>query len=243
VSERRALSKDFDDPSVRARTGPSLAELWSQEAYELFGPPHDTPHDVASWFNDEGISRVLDIGCGTGAFKRSFDGSWVGLDISIEQLREAGRPSVLGNAGALPFDAAAFEGAVALYVLYFFDDPAAVVAEAHRVLRPGGVFATCAPSRLDCPELHHVLPAEALEETFASEDIPATLETFFENVEINVWDAPMFDLPDHETVRDYLHAHYYPLFTPEEADAAAAKVPTPLKLTKRGAWGVGRRPG
>jgi SAM-dependent methyltransferase len=126
-------------------------------------------------------------------------------------------------------------------MLYFFDDPAAVVAEARRILKAGGTFATCAPSRYDCPELHAVLPPEAFEETFASEDIPGVLDAFFADVEINVWDAPMFDLPDHETVRGYLHAHYYPLFTADEADAAAAQITTPLKLTKRGAWGVGRK--
>ncbi len=238
---RRAVAKDFDDPVVRELTGPSLAELWSAEAYEQFGPPHDTPHDVAVWFDERGLSPVLDVGCGAGAFKQSLHGSWVGFDVSISQLRAAGGPCALGDAASLPFATDAFPGVVALYMLYFFEDPAPVIAEARRVLRPGGAFATCAPSRYDCPELHHVLPPEAFDESFASEDILGALDAFFEDVEITVWDAPMFDFPDRNTVRDYLYAHYYPLFTADEAAEAAEKVTTPLKLTKRGAWGVGRK--
>jgi hypothetical protein len=44
-------------------------------------------------------------------------------------------------------------------------------------------------------------------------------------------------------VRDYLYSWYYPQLTLEEAAARAAKVDVPLKLSKRGAWGVGRKAG
>lgn len=241
MSDRRPVQKDFDDPEVRRLVDPPLDKLWSAEAYALYGPPHDTPHDVAVWFDEQHIEPVLDVGCGSGAFRQSFSGGWVGLDRSIEQLLAASGRRVLGDALALPFPDDCFPGVVALYMLYFFEQPSVVVSEARRVLAPGGTFATCAPSRYDCPELHHVLPAEAFAESFASEDIPGTLERFFDDVEITMWDAPMFDLPDRETVRDYLHAHYYPLFSVEAATEAAARVDVPLKLTKRGAWGVGRK--
>lgn len=241
MTDRRPCRKDFDDPEVRRAAGPSLAELWSEEAYALYGPPHDTPHGVALWFNDQGISPVLDVGCGPGPFARTFDGSWVGLDLSIEQLKDAPGRRIQGDALHLPFADASFAGVVALYMLYFFEDPPAVVAEASRVLAPGGAFGVCAPSRLDCPELHGVLPEEAFNESFASEDIPSLMDRFFVDVEINAWDAPMFDFPDKATVADYLYSHYYPLFTAEEAAAAAEQVDAPLKLTKRGAWATGRK--
>lgn len=241
MSNRQPCRKDFDDPEVRSVTGPSLAELWSEEAYALYGPPHDTPHDVALWFNQRRISPVLDVGCGPGPFSRTFEGSWVGVDRSIEQLRDATGRRVLADALQLPFGDGSFAGVVALYMLYFFEDPASVVAEASRVLASGGTFAVCAPSRYDCPELHDVLPDEAFNESFASEDIPSLMNRFFVDVEINVWDAPMFDFRDTTTVADYLHAHYYPLFTPDEATKAARRIPTPLKLTKRGAWAIGRK--
>jgi SAM-dependent methyltransferase len=240
LSSRRPVIKDFDDPVVRELSQPSLADLWSDEAFELFGPPRDTPEDVGQWFDEQGISPVLDIGCGNGAFRRTFNGDWVGLDRSIEQLRHVDGPKVLADAQSLPFADECFAGVVALYVLYFFEDPSLVVAEALRVLRPGGTFGVCAPSRADCPELHHVLPPEAFDESFTSEDIPGALGAF-EDVQITTWDAPMFDVPDRHTVRDYLYAHYFPLFTPDEAASASERVDVPIKLTKRGAWGVGRK--
>ncbi len=242
MTSRHPLEKDFDDPEVQRATGPSLAELWSEEAYALFGPPHDTPHDVALWFNEQRISTVLDIGCGTGAFGRSFEGSWVGLDRSVEQLRRASGRRVLADARTLPFPDGSFPGVVALYVLYFFEDPRVVAREASRVLTEGGVLGVCAPSRYDCPELHAVLPPEAFEESFASEDIPDLMDGLFVDIEINEWDAPMFDIPDTKTVADYLYTHYYPIFTVDEAAQAARSIPTPLKLTKRGAWALGRTP-
>jgi SAM-dependent methyltransferase len=194
-------------------------------------------------FNEEAVPVVLDIGCGTGAFGQSYDGRWVGLDRSIAQLAETRGERVLADALHLPFGDETFPGVAALYVLYFFGDPAAAVTEALRVLRTDGLFGVCAPSLYDCPELHHVLPAAAFEESFASEDIPGVFDERFESVEITVWDAPMFDFPDVATVRDYLYSHYYPHFTPEEAAAAAERVGTPLMLTKKGAWGVGRKRG
>lgn len=147
----------------------------------------------------------------------------------------------LADALHLPFPGDTFPGVTAIYVLYFFDEPASAVAEALRVLQTGGLFGACAPSRFDCPELDHVLPAASFEETFTSEDIPGVLDDRFERVQITAWDAPMFDLPDRATVADYLFSHYYPLFTREQAAAASERVKTPLKLTKKGAWGTGRK--
>ncbi len=238
---RHPVAKDFDDPVVRELSGPSLADLWSKEAYEQFGPPRDTPYDVALAFNEREIPLVLDVGCGAGAFAEAYTGTWIGLDKSIEQLRKTAGRRVLSDALTLPFADSVFPGVTALYVLYFFDDPLEAVAEARRVLQAGGLFGVCAPSRYDCPELHDVLPREAFDESFASEDIPDAMASF-EDVVITTWDTPMFDLLDRETIRDYLYAHYYPLFTADEAEVAASRVPAPMKLTKKGAWAVGRKP-
>ena len=236
-----ALKKDFDAPEVQADVGPTIASLWSEEAFALYGPPRDTPHDVAAWFDEQGISPVLDVGCGAGAFAESFTGRWFGLDRSVEQLRRADGSRVLGDALALPFPDESFAGVVALYVLYFFEEPALVAREALRVLRPGGRFAVCAPSRFDAPELDHVTPKGEME-AFMAEDIPSLLFEHFRDVDVTIWDFPAFDLRDRATVRDYLYSWYYPQLTMEEAAARAEKVDVPLKLTKRGAWGVGRKP-
>ena len=235
-----AIEKDFDSPEVQADAGPSIASMWSEEAYALYGPPRDTPHDVAAWFDAQGISPVLDIGCGSGAFAESFSGKWFGLDRSIEQLRKASGARALGDALVLPFSDETFDGCVALYVLYFFERPELVALEASRVLKPGGRFAACAPSRFDAPELDHVTPKGEYE-AFMAEDIPSLLFEHFRDVDITIWDFPAFDLPDRGTVRDYLYSWYYPQLTMDEAAARAERVDVPLKLTKRGAWGVGRK--
>jgi SAM-dependent methyltransferase len=237
---KKAIDKDFDDPEVQ-RGGPSIESLWSPEARALYGPPRDTHHDVAVWFNEHEISPVLDVGCGGGGFARSYTGRWVGLDRSIEQLRKADGSRVLGEALTLPFADESFAGVSALYLLYFFEHPEQVAIECKRVLRPGGWFATCAPSAFDAPELDHVTP-KGERGSFAAEDIPALLFEHFREVQMTIWDFPGFDLNDRETVRDYLYSWYYPQLTLEEAAERSQRVDVPLKLTKRGAWGAGRKP-
>jgi hypothetical protein len=94
-------------------------------------------------------------------------------------------------------------GSVALlYVLYHLPEPARALAEAQRVVRPGGLVAVAVPSRYDSPELAHALPATPL--TFDAELAPAMLGELFAEVEVDGWDAPLLELPDREAVRDYL---------------------------------------
>ena len=240
--KRKAIEKDFDDPEVQNTGGPSIEQMWSAEAYALYGPPRDTAHDVAVWFDDHRISPVLDVGCGNGVFQRSFSGRWIGLDRSIEQLKQAdGSARLIGDALSLPFPDESFPGVVSLYTLYFFTDPSLVVKEALRVLKPGGWFATCAPSAYDAPQLEQVTP-EGERDSFMAEDVVPLMFEFFRDVQITVWDFPAFDMPDESTVAGYLYSWYYPQLTREEAAERAKQVATPLKLSKRGAWGVGRKP-
>lgn len=237
---KQMIDKDFDDREVQDLGGPSIEQMWSQEAFALYGPPRDTPADIGEWLQAQSIEPVLDIGCGSGALKQGYHGRWVGLDRSIEQLRQTDGTRVLGDALHLPFVEESFAGVVASYILYFFEEPELVAHQALRVLRPGGCFATCAPSRFDCPELAHVVPSEG--DVFMAEDIPDLLFAHFREVELNVWDFPAFDMLDRDTVRDYLYSHYYPQLTRAEAAERAERVEVPLKVTKRGIWGVGRKP-
>lgn len=99
--------------------------------------------------------RVLDVGCGTGQSRRIYSrrgdrgdrgGYYAGLDLSLTALRLARRRSAGGwlqaDALRLPVRAASFDVVAFSSVLHHVPDRRAALAEAARVLRPGGwVFA------------------------------------------------------------------------------------------------------
>lgn len=97
--------------------------------------------------------RALDVGCGTGALtgelvSRLGATSVAAVDPS-EPFVEAARarhPGVevhLATAEALPFEADAFDAALAQLVVHFMADPVAGLSEMRRVTRSGGVVAAC----------------------------------------------------------------------------------------------------
>src|SRR2546430_17014647 len=102
---------------------------------------------------------VLDIGCGPGTdLGRLADavtetGSVVGIDhdpamVAEARHRLAVRPNVslrIGDAHELPLDDASVDRARTDRVLQHLADPARALAEARRVLRPGGVFGIAEP--------------------------------------------------------------------------------------------------
>lgn len=99
-------------------------------------------------------ARVLDIGCGTGAQSRTLAG-WpgvaevVGVD-QLEPLLERGRELAAdldnvsfrqSDARDLPFEDASFDVVVLHTLLTHVPGPEGVLAQVHRVLRPGGQVA------------------------------------------------------------------------------------------------------
>jgi SAM-dependent methyltransferase len=99
--------------------------------------------------------RVLDVGTGPGTSARELArgapaARVVGLDLSARMLERARRrlalPLVRGDALRLPFRDGAFDGVAGHSLLYLLDDPGAAVAEAARVLRPGGRVAFLEPA-------------------------------------------------------------------------------------------------
>jgi len=93
-------------------------------------------------------TRLLDIGCGTGWLAKHF-ADYTGLDGSpdaVRTARELGRNVRLADVDEpLPFDDAAFEGAVMKDLLEHVADPVALVREARRILVPGGLVFASSP--------------------------------------------------------------------------------------------------
>ena len=105
--------------------------------------------------------RVLDLGCGTGELARTLAAAGLrvaGCDISQQMLARAGRAYGAGDPDgcarwvrltpgwrSLPFTSAVFDVVVAASVLEYMAEPAVMLRECARVLRPGGVILYTVP--------------------------------------------------------------------------------------------------
>jgi SAM-dependent methyltransferase len=193
---------------------------------------------VAARFERGGLLPVLDVGCGEGELAAYLPpGGWIGVDASPTMVERAPLGARLTRAEALPFSAGSFGSVALLYVLCHLDSPASALAEARRVLRPGGLVAAAAPSRHDSPELAFALSQRTL--TFDAELAPGIVAEHFAEVEVQAWHLPLLTLPDHVAVRDYLVGKGT---DPLAAAQAASAVVVPLTVTKRGALVWGRVP-
>jgi len=98
---------------------------------------------------------LLEIGCGGGAFlaqalrsgcraagvDHSAEMVQVARDVNADAVADGRLEIVQADAARLPFPDDAFTCAAMMQVFFFFLDPAAVLAECHRVLRDGGRLA------------------------------------------------------------------------------------------------------
>jgi ubiquinone/menaquinone biosynthesis C-methylase UbiE len=134
-----------------------FAQLYAH--YRLHCFPDDRA-EVAAALDLRGAQRLAELGCGPGLYATAFAAVFpalavTGIDrapaqVAIARRRAAARG--LANADFLTGDAqgltqpnAAFDRIVASRLLMIVDDPAAVLAEARRVLAPGGILLLAEP--------------------------------------------------------------------------------------------------
>jgi SAM-dependent methyltransferase len=139
--------------------GRSYEPLWRVRSLSLLtGEPFPNEREleiISELVRPERGARYLDLGCSAGLYTRSLAlapgvGDVVGIDISPSMLKEAARrargvgarPSFArADAKNLPFEDAAFAGAVCGGSLNEFGDPSRVLRETRRTLEAGGRLA------------------------------------------------------------------------------------------------------
>jgi SAM-dependent methyltransferase len=96
-----------------------------------------------------GPGRVLDLGCGIGhSYHLLAPRETVGVDIDPAALAGQERPTVVADMRELPFGDAEFASVLSVQSLEHVPDPEKVLAEATRVLEPGGQAIFVTPNRL-----------------------------------------------------------------------------------------------
>lgn len=149
--DRQRLAAVRETRRVQAgRYFATRADSWDQ-LRSLYVDEAKVEAALLALIEGQSIERLLDIGTGTGRILQLLSphvGSGLGVDQSTEMLTVAranlDRISLRncqvrqGDMYHLALDDGAFDAAVLHHVLHFADDPAAALAEAGRVLRPGG---------------------------------------------------------------------------------------------------------
>jgi SAM-dependent methyltransferase len=165
--------------------------------------------------------RLLDVACGTGllaaaAAERGL--KVTGVDFARSMVAEAKRKHKnvefhVGDAETLAFDNGTFDVVTCLFGLLHLADPDAAIAQAFRVLKPGGRFAFtvwCDPDKAKFFEI--VLNAIKSHGTL---DVPLPPA------------PPLFRFSDHEEARRSLEAQGF-------IDVRAADLPIVLATTSQG---------
>jgi SAM-dependent methyltransferase len=188
------------------------------------------PVDFGRWTLERlpwrGGERVLDVGCGPGDLlcgmarhERAW-GMLVGSDFSPGMAVEAaqaasGQPVhiLVSDAQANPFPDGTFDAVMARHMLYHVPHIEGAVAEAARVLRPGGYFLTTTNGANTMPEYRelweraarrfpYMAKPDTLTHRFCLENGPAFLEPHFARVEVHTLPG-MLRFPTAQPFMDY----------------------------------------
>lgn len=122
----QAVADNFSRASARYDRHATLQAHWRtqvlEEATGIFPPS----------------ARVLDIGCGTGAFAAAAPAGWrvSGIDLAYGMCQQSG--AIQADAQALPIASNSMDGVVSSLCLQWVENTPQAMREIHRVLRVGG---------------------------------------------------------------------------------------------------------
>jgi trans-aconitate methyltransferase len=124
-----------------------MTQTWDTQAYEKNGAfVHGLAGGVLEWLAPKAGEYILDLGCGDGQLTQRIaatGASVVGVDSSAEMVAAArGRGLVANEANAetLPYRREEFDAVFSNAALHWVRDQDAMMAQVHRVLKPGGRF-------------------------------------------------------------------------------------------------------
>jgi SAM-dependent methyltransferase len=86
---------------------------------------------------------LLDMGCGTRAFAWVFEGQverYLGTDLPSSAYLTGRAPDAYARAEAQPIRTGSMDTVLGLSMLTYLPEPLAMIREAHRVLKPGGIL-------------------------------------------------------------------------------------------------------
>ena len=124
-----------------------MTQTWDPQAYERNGAfVHGLAGGVLEWLNAQMGEFILDLGCGDGQLTQRIAATGaqvLGVDASAEMIaaaRERGIEVEQANCESLPFHDARFDAVFSNAALHWVRDQDAMLAQVHRVLKPGGRF-------------------------------------------------------------------------------------------------------
>ena len=126
-------------------TNPGITEDCLSDARDDAGR---SPYDWLVEAVPRGATSIVDVACGSGPLARLLAGATVvGVDQSAGELSRAGGLRVRARACALPLAGGRTDAVVSSMALMLLHPLEAVLAEAARLLRPGGTFVATVPRR------------------------------------------------------------------------------------------------